>query len=152
MISICLGNMGKLHRTPPKPRGNRTQNQLLLCHRSLDRLHLFNSLDMCLLLGGTRSGSPHQPFQLCPKKRFPLPLRCKLHFLPLCLQSKKARIICLIGINFSFINLHNPVGYAVEKIPVMRHHDNRPAESAQVILQPLCHGIVQMVGRLIQYE
>ena len=41
---------------------------------------------------------------------------------------------------------------ALQKVPVVGHHDQRPPPGAQIVLQPEHHVVVQVVGRLVQDE
>ena len=49
-------------------------------------------------------------------------------------------------------HLPDDVGDLINKIPVVRDHDDRLPVLAQVVLEPLDGGEVEMVGRLVEHE
>ena len=144
--------MFQLHRSFSKSCGNGAQLHLGILYRRLPVSQLLIPLDMGLLLGGTGPGSPADPFQFHPQDGLAFALACRLHLLTLSLQLQKAGIIGLIAINRAFVDFHNPVAYTVQKIPVMGDHDQCASPFFQIVLQPVCHVIVQMVGGLVQQQ
>ena len=107
---------------------------------------------MCFLLCGTRSGSSAYPFQFYTKYRLALSFSCQLHFLTLGFQFQVSRIICLVTINQTFIDFNNSVRHAIQKVAVMGYHDECPSPLFQIVFQPICHFIIQMVCRLIKQK
>ena len=107
---------------------------------------------MSLLLRGTGSGSPHEPFEFFPQDALALPLRRDLHILTLFLKAYKLGIAAGVTVNFSLIHFHNPGGHTVQEITVMGNHHEGSTETDQKVLEPLGHLTVQMVGGLVQNQ
>ena len=62
-------------------------------------------------------------------------------------------VVASVGIELLVGKLYDAVADAVEEVAVVRHHQqgHRPA-AVQVVLQPLHHLQVEVVGRLVEYQ
>ena len=107
---------------------------------------------MCFLFGGTRPCPALHPFDFLAQNGLSFPFACPGNVFPLLFGCKISGIVCLIAVNLSFIDFHNPVAYTVQKIPVMCHHNHCSPVIFQIIFQPLHRFQVQMVRRLIQKQ
>ena len=113
---------------------------------------LLKALNAVFGLGAPRACAPADPFQLPPVKRLVFPLRGFCVRLALRFIRKIIAVIAFAEIQLSAVNLRNPLADLVQKISVMRDHDNRAAVFQQLILQQLRGFVVDVVGRLIQQE
>ena len=152
LFSVAFADRDKLHRGSPHSRRNGTKLHTGIPYGGLPVPQLLKPLNMRLLLSGTGPGSPADPFQLHAQDGLALALAGVLHFLPLRLQLQETGIVGLIAVDCALVDLRNPAGHAVQKIPVMRYHDQSSLPFFQIILQPVGHLIVQMVGGLVQQQ
>ena len=60
------------------------------------------------------------------------------------------RVVAGVKLSVALVNLHNPVGHLVQKVPVVGDGEDRPLEAVDVCLQPLHTLEVQVVGGLVQ--
>ena len=144
--------MGQLHRRTPHPGRNGSHFHPAVSHRPLGILKLLKTLNARLLLRGTRPRPSLHPGQLIPKNGLPLSLPRSLHLFPLRLHGQIALIIRLIGVDIAFIDFNDPVCHTVQEIPIMGNHYQCALPFLQIILQPVRHAVIQMVGRLVQYK
>ena len=107
---------------------------------------------MCLLFRRTSSGTTRNPLNLLAQNTLTFSLTGTHTFFPLCLSLQKPRIFFVVTVYFPFVKLYDFICHGIQKIPVMRHHNQGPTERLQLIFQPIRHLTVQMVCRLIQYE
>ena len=49
-------------------------------------------------------------------------------------------------------DLQDSVGHLIQEIPVMGYHENHALITRQIVLQPVNHRFIQMVGRLVQKQ
>ena len=70
-------------------------------------------------------GSTLHPLQLHPEDGLAFPLRRLLHIHTLGLQLQESLIVGLVAVQLPVIQLHDAVGDAVQKIPVMGDHKQR---------------------------
>ncbi len=61
-------------------------------------------------------------------------------------------VVALVRIERLVGQFHDAVAHAVEEVAVVRHHEERGAGVAQIVLQPLHHLEVEVVGRLVEDE
>ena len=87
-----------------------------------------------------------------PQKHLPTPLLIRLNPLPYRLALQKVTVIPRMTVEHRVIHLQNPRRDPVQKIPVMRHKQNRPWKILQITLQPHNRLRIQVVGRLIQQQ
>ena len=144
--------MRKLHGGLSHSSGNGTQLHGGIPHGGLPVPKFLIPLDVGLLLGGAGPGSPADPFQFHTQDGLALSLAGVLHFLPLRLPLQEAGIVRLIAVDCALVDLRDPVGHTVQKIPVVRYHDQHALPFFQIILQPVRHIVVQMVGGLVQQK
>ena len=107
---------------------------------------------MSLLLGGAGSGAPHHPLQLRPQEGLALALRGQGHVHALRLQLQIALVVGVVAVEFPLVQLHNAAGDAVQKVPVVGDHQQGAPEFLQIVLQPVGHLAVQVVGGLVQHQ
>ena len=110
------------------------------------------ALDTRFLFRGTRLGSAFDPFDLLAQHRLALTLPGDLTLLPHGFPFQKTGVVRVIAVDITFIDLHNAVRYAVKEVAVMRYHDKGALPFFQIILQPVCHLMVDVVGRLVQKQ
>ena len=119
---------------------------------NLPVFELCKALDAVFGLGASCAGAAADPFQLPPVERLVLSLCGLCIRLALCLIRKIIAVIALAEIQLSAIDLRDPLADLIEKIAVMRDHDDRAAVFQQLILKQLCGLVVDVVGRLVQQE
>ncbi len=150
VIAFC--DISKLHRRPAHAGGNAAQLELRILLRSALRRETLIALYMCLLLGAPGARASLHPLDLHAQDALPFPLCGKFHVLALRLQLQETCVVCLVAVGLPLVDLHDPVRHTVEKIPVVRHHDQGSPKIFQIFLEPVCHGGIQMVGRLVKHQ
>ena len=113
-------------------------------------LKILKPVDPCLLLGRPCLRSAPDPGKLGAHQILSLMLAPCLLLQPLRLLLQIGLIIALIGIQVSPVQLRDPRGDPVQKIPVVGDQEQLPLELQKPVLQPQDHVLVQMVGGLIQ--
>ena len=66
--------------------------------------------------------------------------------------SQIVRIVAVVVVEAALLQFENVAAHAVEKIAVVRNHQQRAARRGQILLQPLGHLGIEVVGRLVQNQ
>ena len=135
-----------------QPRGSRTNADLFLRPGRFDGRKLLKALNASLRFRGSGTRTALHPSQFYAQDRLALALTGKRHIFAFCLQFQIFRVIRRIGIELSLIQFDNLVGHALQKIAVVRHHDQRAGKGLQHFFQPGNHLAVQVIGRLVQNQ
>ena len=89
-------------------------------------------------------------FLLAGKLALLVVIGSQLRLAQLALFRSKSGVIALVGAQMMVLDLEDAVYAAVEKIAVMRNDEDAAAVRGQILLQPLEHADVQVIGRLVQ--
>ena len=116
-------------------------------------MQLFKAFGSKALFGAARFWPLHDPRQLFSVKRLLFAYSGLLRQQAFSLSFQKPAVICaVIAIELTAVQFKNGIADTVQKIAVMRYHEDCPAKSGQTLFQPFDGIAVQMVGRLIQNE
>ena len=61
-------------------------------------------------------------------------------------------VVAVVGENLLLVHLNDAVAYVVEEVAVVGHHEQRHGAALQVVLEPLYHVDVEVVGGLVEDE
>ena len=150
--AIAFAQHPRFDRLIAHSRRNRLDDHIPFLDDLLPVPQRFEPLNMRLLLSRPRPCAPHHPRQILLVERSHLPLCGKgvIHPLLLCLQV--LFIVSGITVDPGPVDLPDRCCHLIQKIPVVRDHHQCAPVARQLILKPLDHLVVQMVGRLIQNE
>ena len=142
--------MFQLHGGFTETGGDRCHFHGAVANRCRSIPQCFITCDVCFLFGRTGSGSPLHPGNLHPQQALAFPFRCHFNLFSLSLSFQISQIIAAIAVKLAFVDLHDPVYYAVQKITVVSDHDQGAFCIFQKGFQPFRHSAVEMVCRLVQ--
>ena len=100
----------------------------------------------------TALGAHRYPFKLVCQRARALGLALFFNFEPALFLFQPARVIAFPGDAFAPVQLENPTGHIVQKIPVVRYRDDCARILAQVALEPGDRLRIQMVRGLVQEQ
>src|SRR5579884_3115230 len=152
-VAVGLADALRLDDHVAEARSRRNINLQILDPPLLLLIHqLFVAIEPRLALGLARLGRHANPFQLA-LQRLP-PLGFGLFFLlqPHLLLLQPRRVVALERNPVAAIELQDPAGHVVEKVPVVRHGDHGALILPQMLLQPLHRLGVEMVRRFVEQE
>ena len=150
LIAVTLRKMTYLNRLVSHPGWKRLQKHIPLLGDLLPIPQSLEAPNVRLLLGRPGPRPAHHPRQILLVQRRHLPLRSQREVQPLLLGLQVLFIISRITVNVCPIDLPNRIRHLVQEITVMRNHHDRALITRQLLLQPLDHLMIQVVGRLIQ--
>ena len=115
-------------------------------------LQVIESVDAVLCLVGTGLGLASHPVQLGAQQ-----VAGPFHLGILCLNAfgsflQVVIIVAVVGEDAVLVHLEDAVADVVQEIAVMGHHQQGHTATLQVVLQPLDHVDVEVVGRLVENE
>ena len=144
--------MLKLDRLVSEAGLERVQLHLALLDDFVSVLQVLKPLDMRLLLRPAGLRAAHHPFEVLAVERGHLSLGGLRVIEALGLHVQIDGKSALVAVCAASVELDGLVRHPVEKIPVVRDHEEGGAHPCEVIFQPLDHAAVQVVRRLIENE
>ena len=99
-----------------------------LCLRTALRRKLFVTGNALLRLGAAGARPALHPGELLSENALSGPLVRLLNVEALCLQREKALVIRIVGVNLPAVQFQNARADRIEKIAVVRYHEERTAE------------------------
>ncbi len=149
---VGLGEAGcREHLLAQAPAGQR-QRHPFLAAVVLDARHLLDPLDPRLLLGAAGLGALSQPFQLPSQLR---PARLLALGQPLLAQASLLQVMAVaagVAHQLSPVQVQDAVGYPVQEIAVVGHHQEGARRAQQILLEPGDGLGVHVVGGLVQHQ
>ena len=152
LVAVTLRKMIHLNRLVSHPGRKRLQKHIPLLGDLLPIPQRLKAPNMRLLLGRPGPRPAHHPREILLVQRRHLPLRGQREIQPLLLGLQIFFIISRITVNVCPIDLPNRIRHLVQEITVMRDHHDRALVTRQLLLQPLDHLVIQMVGGLIKNQ
>ena len=150
LVAIALAKAAHFDRLVAHPRWNRLDEDVALLDDLLPIPQRLKALDVGLLLGRAGPCAAHHPGQILLVELRHLALRRQREVHSCLLGLQVLLIIARIAVYIGPVDLPDGGRHFVQKVAVVGDHHQRAAIALQLVLQPLDHLVVQMVGRLVQ--
>ena len=150
-IPVCLAEVVRLEYLVADVSGFHLQAHFVIVHALLGHfLQFIESLLAIARLVSTGLRHAAHPLQLRPIEVVGTLYLHTLGIQPLLPLLQVIAVVSFITVYALVVNLQDFRAGTVEEIAVVRHHQQRYRGAAQIVLQPLHHVQVQVIGRLVQ--
>ena len=150
LVAIAFAEAAHFDRLVAHPRWNRLDEDVALLDDLLPVPQRLKALDVGLLLGRAGPCAAHHPGQILLVELRHLALRRQRKVHPCLLGLQVLLIIARIAVYIGPVDLPDGGRHFVQEVSVVGDHHQRAAIALQLVLQPLDHLVVQVVGRLVQ--
>ena len=122
----------------------------VIAHRGRLLLEFVERINAVLRLVRTRLWLTAHPVELGAQQVARTCSLCRKVLQALFAFLQEIAVVALVAVHALVINLNNLVAHIVKEITVMGHHQQAAAHARQILLEPLHHLKVKVVGRLVK--